>query len=428
MGCKGSKLDDQKAVALCRGRSDLLAAAVRHRYALADSHAAVSNSLISFSDSLHQLLFHVGPPVSDSPTLPLPPHRKPNPSPPPNHRIENPTSHSRSRSHSGSHLHFHPSDSDPESDHDSGRSSVSLPLHNHHEPVSYPYPYPVPMYAENYGNFQPNFGNANDSNTFFHMHYAKSRPPPASVTVQQQAPSSETVYPTYGYNNPYSFGYDDTGGGFFAGGSYPTYAMGSSGNAGPATRPGSSARTLQPPSPPKVSTWDFLNPFEINYDNYNAYGSNYNVPPYTPSRSSREVREEEGIPDLEEESCHEVLKEAYGDEKSATSSSTQEIGRASTSERSNLIYQQRFEPRRSDVEQLVQEMVDKEVVSNAVRRSSVAPPRRSAVGEVPDLMDEIKIQFQRASEAAGELGVLLEVGQRRFQPRSSVYQGTIHVL
>ena len=39
MGCKGSKLDDQEAVALCRARADLLAAAVRHRYALANAHA-----------------------------------------------------------------------------------------------------------------------------------------------------------------------------------------------------------------------------------------------------------------------------------------------------------------------------------------------------------------------------------------------------
>jgi hypothetical protein len=258
------------------------------------------------------------------------------------------------------------------------------------------------------------------------MYYAKSRPPPASVTVQQQTPSSETAYSTYGYNNLYPFGYDEAGGGFFGGGSYPTYAPRSSGTAGPATRPGSSARTVQPPpSPPRVSTWDFLNPFEINYDNFNVYGNNYYAP-YTPSRSSREVREEEGIPDLEEESSHEVVKEAYGDEKSVASSSTHEMGRASAGERSNLVYEQRFEPRRSEV-QAVQQVVDKEVMSNEVRRSNVAPQRR-ATGEVVDLMDEIKIQFQRASEAASELGVLLEVGQRRFQPRSSVYQGDVYVL
>jgi hypothetical protein len=259
------------------------------------------------------------------------------------------------------------------------------------------------------------------------MYYAKSRPPPASVTVQQQPPNSQTAYSTYGYNNHYPFGYEEDGSRFFGGGSYPTYATGSSGNAGTATRPGSSARTIQPPpSPPRVSTWDFLNPFEINYDNFNVYGNNYYAP-YTPSQSSREVREEEGIPDLEEESSHEVVKEAYGHEKSVASSSTHKMGRASTGERSNLAFQQRFEPGRSDIQEAVQQMVDKKVASNEVRRSNVAPQRK-ATGEVPDLMDEIKIQFQRASEAASELGVLLEVGQRRFQPRSSVYQGRHYVL
>ncbi|MFQ6649129.1 hypothetical protein Gotur_023321, partial [Gossypium turneri] len=56
-----------------------------------------------------------------------------------------------------------------------------------------------------------------------------------------------------------------------------------------------------PPSPPRTSAWDFLNPFE-SYENYNHL--------YTPSRDLREVREAEGIPDLEDENYqHEVVKE-----------------------------------------------------------------------------------------------------------------------
>ncbi|PPD75815.1 hypothetical protein GOBAR_DD27262 [Gossypium barbadense] len=54
-----------------------------------------------------------------------------------------------------------------------------------------------------------------------------------------------------------------------------------------------------PPSHPKTSAWDFLNPFE-SYENYNH--------PYTPSRDLREVREAEGIPNLEDENYqHENL-------------------------------------------------------------------------------------------------------------------------
>ena len=56
MGCKGSKLDEQEAVVLCRGRADLLAAAVRHRYALADTDAALADSIESVVAPLHRLL------------------------------------------------------------------------------------------------------------------------------------------------------------------------------------------------------------------------------------------------------------------------------------------------------------------------------------------------------------------------------------
>ncbi|MFQ6648550.1 hypothetical protein Gotur_021296, partial [Gossypium turneri] len=62
-----------------------------------------------------------------------------------------------------------------------------------------------------------------------------------------------------------------------------------------------------PPSPPRTSAWVFLNPFE-SYENYNH--------PYTPSSDLREVREAEGIPDLEDENYqHEVVKEVDGDQK-----------------------------------------------------------------------------------------------------------------
>lgn len=69
-----------------------------------------------------------------------------------------------------------------------------------------------------------------------------------------------------------------------------------------------------PPSPPRSSPWDFLNFFDNSDDKY------YSQTPYpatataTPSRDSREVREEEGIPDLEDEDYHhhEVVKQVHG--------------------------------------------------------------------------------------------------------------------
>ena len=56
MGCKGSKLDDQEAIALCCARTELLTAAVCHRYVLADAHAALVDSIESVNAPLHHLL------------------------------------------------------------------------------------------------------------------------------------------------------------------------------------------------------------------------------------------------------------------------------------------------------------------------------------------------------------------------------------
>jgi hypothetical protein len=72
-GCKGSKLDDQDAVALCRARVGLLAAAVRHCYALANAHAALAGSVDAVAAPLHGLLLRL---ASDAPRLDLPPDRK----------------------------------------------------------------------------------------------------------------------------------------------------------------------------------------------------------------------------------------------------------------------------------------------------------------------------------------------------------------
>ena len=66
-----------------------------------------------------------------------------------------------------------------------------------------------------------------------------------------------------------------------------------------------------PPSP-KVSAWDFLNPFDSydsvypSYYSHSRYGSTAGSSP-----DSKEVREREGIPDLEDETEQEVTKKVY---------------------------------------------------------------------------------------------------------------------
>lgn len=60
-----------------------------------------------------------------------------------------------------------------------------------------------------------------------------------------------------------------------------------------------------PPPPPISATWEFLNPFE----SFKKY-----YPPYTQNRGSREVREDEEIPDFEDEDDV-VVEEVHDDQK-----------------------------------------------------------------------------------------------------------------
>ena len=57
MGCGHSKRGSSSAaVALCRGRSALLAEAIAWRYALADAHRAYASSLRATGAALHDFL------------------------------------------------------------------------------------------------------------------------------------------------------------------------------------------------------------------------------------------------------------------------------------------------------------------------------------------------------------------------------------
>ncbi|CAN6280436.1 unnamed protein product [Urochloa humidicola] len=292
MGCKGSKLDHQEAVVLCRGRADLLAAALRHRYALADSHHALAESIASAAAALNHLLLLPLP-------LPLPMELEP--------------------AASSSHINFAPS-----SDSDSDSPSASDFAPSHINAAAYGYA-PEPPYA------------AYPPPPSLRLYYARTRPPPPSVSVEHRAPDPDRLY--YGRL-------------------YHSYAA-------------------EPPSPPTTSSWDFFNVFDV-YDNY-CYDA-----AYTPGRTSREVREDEGIPELEEEDDAVLKHQLPADSASAARSSIAELDDS------------------------------KEVIGggNAARHQPPTPVNVAA---------EIKAQFLRAADAVKALSPLLEVGRRSYNHRTSVY-------
>ncbi|KAF8655320.1 hypothetical protein HU200_061212 [Digitaria exilis] len=369
MGCKGSKLDEQEAVALCRGRADLLAAAVRRRYALADAHDALADSLASSAAALHHLL--VAAAAAAQPTrIGLPAARKDvGAGAPPARCLAAPL------------LTGSVSSSPP------CRAAAAGSL-DHHLPPHHPLPYPHYGYAGYGYGPEPAYGGYPPPG-LLRLYYARSRPPPASVAVEQREPPSERVY--YGSYEPTAAGYHSYGG-------EPAPALG---------------RAPPPPSPPRSSSWDFFNVFG-DYDVYDNYcydaggaGAAAAAASYTPSRSSREVREEEGIPELEEDDA--VVKQVAG-EFSAPGSGARSR-RSSLGGVSSSI---------AEVDEEQDSVVDKEVIGggNVARQQMPAQRKRCSVcADTPE-----GPQFVRAADAVRALSPVLEVGRRRYHHRSSTLE------
>ncbi|MQM20751.1 hypothetical protein Taro_053779 [Colocasia esculenta] len=434
MGCAGSKLDDIEAVALCRARFQCLEDAIRIRYELANAHASYLRALRAVGDALQGFVDGRDLLPPPSPVLPLPTQRKGDPMPPLSPAPSSPRAaaaasvgapaapvHHLSRSNSGSHLKFHSSDSEL-SDDDDGHlhSGHSSPLQFHH------------LGAPGGMEFMTGGGGPTT-----YMNYAKKGPAAPTVSYERPAMNSEVVqvgepsyysypYPAQEsgyYANPYPYpdppAYSAYGGmGSFFGASSPPPAA--SMPPPPSTKP-----PPPPPSPPTVSNWDFLNPFQ-SYDSY--------YPSYTPSRSSNAVREEEGIPDLEEEES-EVIKEAYGDKKfvaagsstvnaelySSSKAAVDEDGRRAIGEQSR--YQAGTSGAGGDDRgEYEVHLVEKNVVSDELQtrqpeemnKRKVLPQSRVA----SEVVQEIRASFHRASESCDMLSRMLEVGKLPYHRKN----------
>ncbi|KAE9448648.1 hypothetical protein C3L33_19458, partial [Rhododendron williamsianum] len=439
MGCSGSKLDDLPAVALCRERCRFLEEAIRQRYDLAESHRSYLHSLKTVGVSLNRFFDrdlggYVAVAEPPSPVLNLPAQRKTVDFEEPSGSPHRKAVHFHSHSDSGSHLHFHSgSDSD---------DSADSPLHHHYSGNDSPLhhnPYGQIDYADHgtLGSYQENGYMGMDMATPSVLY--EQRPLSAETVRIDESPSSSYYnnYPqnpssSYPYNGPPSYGAGGGGGGMnrFSGGSNPQYGGGSyppqyGGGSYPPQRSGgsyppqygggsyplppvgsiagpseasSSKPPPPPPSPPRSSAWDFLYPFE-GFESY--------YPPYTPSRDSKELREEEGIPDLEDEdysSQQEVVKEVYGKRQQRFVDGGKSYAKAAVDVEED-----------DDDRDVVKDGADSKVVDNeerSVDKGNVAgfkaPVELRGDSEV---LKEIQVQFERASELGSELGKILEVGK-----------------
>ncbi|KAJ0077679.1 hypothetical protein Patl1_35645 [Pistacia atlantica] len=446
MGCTNSKLDDLPAVALCRDRCGFLDEAIRQRFLLAETHVLYVHSLKEMGPSLRRFITQDGGSGGggvgggDSPQLNLPPAKKGGDAVGISVKETSSSSakggvayHSHSNSGDG-HIQFHsdPDDDDDESGSISG-SGHSSPLHDHDHDHDDGFGH------KDYGNSYHMMMNTDHETLggFTHMNYMKNQPKP-SIVYEQKPYSSETIqhhfvgesssastsyYPPYAYpysNNlsssyfPPNYGYGVPGGpGGGAGGSYYGLAPPTYGSPQRAEAVASSSKPPPPPpSPPKSSAWDFLNPFE-SYDKY--------YPSYTPSRDSKELREEEGIPDLEEEDYPHEVKKVHVQEKFVDGSGGGGSGGGGGGGGANVgdgdaepsFYQTRPSVDNEDVKYEVH-VVDKKVVDEE-RNEEHSSTARAGPRDVFDVARELEVQFVRASESGSEIAKMLEVGKLPYQ-------------
>lgn len=423
MGCTTSKLDDLPAVALCRERCAFLDEAIQQRYAFAAYHVRYMQSLKVIGGSLQGFFDLDLDGSAASPVLPLPVHKKGD------HEVQKEIKlkaepsgsatgaaalNDRSNSNSGSHLHFHSDSDDEDGSIGSLHSDHYSPLHSHHHHLGYD--------EETLSSFPGGF-----------MNFMKNQVTP-SVTYQQRPVSPETMkmgdasYYSYAYpnNNPSYYPHGYGSGNYAYYGQQPQQPYGSS---SPAMAPGASSSKPPPapPSPPKSSAWDFFNPFE-SYDRF--------YPPYTPSRDSKDLREEEGIPDLEDvDYQHEVVKEIHGDQKfvdgGGGGSNYGKMTEDESEKASNVdgLYQRKSVTADDDGVEYGVHVLEKKVVESedkAGDRGNVAAFKaRGGARGVYEVVREIQVQFERAAECGNELAKMLEVGKHPYHPKN---QGKICVV
>ncbi|CAH2067737.1 unnamed protein product [Thlaspi arvense] len=332
MGCGGSKVDDQPLVILCRQRKDLIKEASYHRSALAVAHLVYFQSLCDVGEAIQRFVDEevvVGSSSSspDSPVLTLPSDE----GKPKKHKG---SISSTSISHSvieegddeedteGSHLHLSSgSESGSEAGSDDHIQIDSTPEPELNRPTEtfssgYPTGYAPPGYPSGYpSGYQPGYPYAGgwgftgeNPNANRGMYFMKKSAPPSRPFIFQ--PENHRVEPSdSGVGNS---GYFPNAG--FSGYPHPSgdYSSGVQRRSPSTTKP---PPAPAPPSPPSVSTWDFLNVFDTyDYGNARSRASSYYPPgmaSISSSPDSKEVREREGIPELEEESEHEVIKQVY---------------------------------------------------------------------------------------------------------------------
>ncbi|XP_013685244.2 protein ALTERED PHOSPHATE STARVATION RESPONSE 1-like isoform X3 [Brassica napus] len=442
MGCGGSKIDDQQLVILCRERKDLIKTASHHRTALAVAHLVYLQSLRDVGEAIQRFVDEESV-VSSSAVLTLPSDEgKP--------KKRKGSISSTSISHSvieeeedgedGSHLNLSSGsesgledddhiqiDTTPEPDLNRSKQTFSpgYPPPGYptgYAPPGYPYPYPVGGWG-----FNPNPNQG--------MYYMKKSSTPSQPFVFK--PENHRVEPS---DPGYFINPGITGSGYLPNPNFSGYPPPSPAKPPPAL-----------PSPPRASTWDFLNVFDTyDYGNARSRAAPSYLASISSSPDSKEVREREGIPELEEVSEHEVIKQVYRQrpkrttplkkvketvplpEELATDSETVSTfsgsdvesdfhyvkSSNSSSGQETIVETESYGNKKGVSLELEEEASTSSSsfdVESSSKMSSFTSLSIRGTREIKGVVEEIKSEFEIASSCGKEVAMLLEVSKLPYQ-------------
>ncbi|GMI91387.1 hypothetical protein like AT1G20530 [Hibiscus trionum] len=156
---------------------------------------------------------------------------------------------------------------------------------------------------------------------------------------------------------------------------------------------GSGWKTPPPPAP-RSAAWDYLNFFDEIYERYQL-----------PYFSSKPVKGEGADDHLE---AH-LLKQIHGDEKSTT----------------DYTEEKRENPSRKAIPV---KNGDAEVDTVQKKAGIDEPKNQSGKQIVSDVIKELQVQFEKASESGNEVLDMLDTGKFRYHHKKSVYQGPAKIF
>ncbi|XWS24582.1 hypothetical protein CRYUN_Cryun28dG0115300 [Craigia yunnanensis] len=162
---------------------------------------------------------------------------------------------------------------------------------------------------------------------------------------------------------------------------------------------GSGWKTPPPPAP-RSGAWDYLNFFDEIYERYEL--------PYS---SSKAEKNKEGAHDLE---AQQLEKQIHGDEKSSANYTKEKREENSSGEAVPI--------KNGDAEN--KKKVDSEMEKVQKRTELNEPKNQSGKQSVSEVMKELQVLFEKASESGNEVLKMLDTGKFRYHHKKSVYQGS----